>query len=390
MQLRLATLNVWGLPKPFSDDLSARLRAMATKLPDLPVDVLLVQEAWSDEMRDGLQAAAQAAGFYTALASRTSGGGLMAISRLPILSNRFEKFRFRGDPERLSQGEFLGAKGFQTLAIETDAGPTTVINTHLHARYRRARPRLNSAVRAAQLLQLVGEVHRTPGTLLIGGDLNCSSTDPEYRIWKGLTGAVEAAEGRRDLSTLSRSNYYKRHRSGADKRVDYLFIRPGRGVRPRFESPSLLFAERTRIRGIERSFSDHFGFQAQAHWEPAEARAAAPPPPAAQPLDPEAFALAKGLLDVGNEEADRREAAHFRYATSWVAGAALAASLRKDPWLTRRRFLKSMTGVVAFASLAPAAGYGTLARVDSDSKRGAFDDARAVLAQLERASLQTT
>ena len=390
MHLRLATLNVWGLPKPFSDDLSARLRAISTKLPELPVDVLLVQEAWSDEMRDGLQAAAQAAGFDVALASRTSGGGLMAISRRPILSNRFEKFRFRGDPERLSQGEFLGAKGFQTLTVDTDEGPTTVINTHLHARYRRARPRLNSAVRAAQLLQLVGEVHRTPGTLLIGGDFNCSETDPEYRIWKGLTGAIEAAEGRRDLPTLSRSNYYKRHRSGADKRVDYLFIRPGSGVDSRFESPSLAFAERPSIRGIERSFSDHFGLQAQAHWNPAKSRASANPPPAAPPMDPEAFALARGLLDVGHKEADRREAAHFRYATSWVAGAALAASLRKDPWLTRRRFLKSMTGVVAFASLAPAAGYGTLARVDSDSKRGAFDDAREVLARLELASLQTT
>lgn len=380
MELRLATFNVWGLPKPFSDDMSARLGAMSARLPALDLDLLLIQEAWSDEMRDGLREAALAAGFEVALASRESGGGLMAISRLPIIENRFDKFRFRGDPERFSQGEFLGAKGYQTLLVETPEGPLTVLNTHLHARYRRSRPRLNSAVRAAQILQLVGEMHSTPGTLLVGGDFNCSADDPEYRIFKGLTGAIEVAEGRQDLPTLSRSNYYKQHRSGTDKRIDYLFIRPASGVRSRFDETRLLFSEQPRIRGIDRSFSDHFGVESSIAWESNETGSSAN---TILPNDPEAFDLARRLLDVGREEADRREAAHFRYATSWVAAATLAASCQKDPLLGRRRFLKSLTGALAFASLAPAAGYTTLARVDSDIKRGAFDDAQNVLAQIE-------
>jgi endonuclease/exonuclease/phosphatase family metal-dependent hydrolase len=384
---RLGTFNAWGLPKPFSDDLSARIRAIAKRIPDLDLDVLLIQEAWTDEIRDALRAASLEAGFEVALASRESGGGLMVISRLPILSNRFDKYRFRGDPERFDQGEFLGAKGYQTLKLEGESGPFTMINTHLHARYRRSRPALNSAVRTAQILQLVGEIHQHQGTVVVGGDFNCSVDDPEYRIFTELAGMVEVAEDRTDIPTISRTNFYKRHRSGGDKRIDYLFLRTERDMTPVIDEPRLLFAESERIRGRDRSLSDHFGVASRIGWETAragESRGFLVNP------DPEAFDLARGLLDVGRREADRREGTHLRYAGGWVASAVLAASLQRDPVLDRRRFLRAAAGAVAFASLAPAIAYATLARLDSDQKRNAFDDARDVLAQLEAIDARAT
>ncbi|MEE8165411.1 MAG: endonuclease/exonuclease/phosphatase family protein [Myxococcota bacterium] len=387
MKLRLGTFNVWGLPRPFADDVSARTRAIARRLPDLDLDVLLIQEAWTDEMRDSLRIAALVAGFEVALASRESGGGLMTISRLPILRNQFQKFQFRGDPERFATGEFLGAKGYQTLILEGRDGPFTVINTHLHARYRRSRPKLNSAVRAAQLLQLVGEIHDLEGTAVIGGDFNCSVDDPEYQIFKGLTGAFEVAEGRKDLSTLSRSNFYKRHRSGPDKRIDYIFLRPAFGMAPQLDGARLLFAEREPIRGIDRSLSDHFGIASQIGWEVARAGVGNA---VNASHEFEAFELARGLLAVGREEVDRREDVHLRYAGSWIAGAVLAASLRRTPALNRRQFLRGAASFIAFAALAPAIGYTTLARVDSDSKRDAFDGAQQILAALEATSQRST
>ncbi len=387
MQLRLGTFNVWGLPKPFADDLSARTRAIARRLPDQPLDVLLIQEAWTDEVRDRLREAGLAAGYEVVYASPGSGGGLMAMSRLPVLSNRFDKYRFRGDPERLAIGEFLGAKGYQTLTLEGSDGPFTVINTHVHARYRKARPRLNSAVRTAQLLQLVGEIHRLEGPVVAGGDFNCSESDPEYRIFRSLTGAVEVAEGRMDLPTISRSNYYKQGRNDPDKRIDFLFLRPGSGQRPAVHEARLLFAEQERIRGIDRSLSDHFGVSARVEWDGRTPGLAAPPRASDEA---EVFDLARGLLDVGRQEADRREGVHLRYAGGFIAGAAVAAAVQRDPALDRRRFLRRSIGVAAFAALAPAVGFTTLARVDSDVKRDAFDDAQAVLAQLEGARASAT
>lgn len=386
MDLRLGTFNVWGLPKPFADDVSARTRAIVERLPGIDLDILLIQEAWSDEVRDTLRLAAQRAGLHVALASREHGGGLMVISRLPILYNRFEKFQFRGDPERPTLGEFFGAKGYQALVLEGPNAPFHLINTHLHARYRRFRPALNSAVRVSQLLQLVGELHRMKGPVIIGGDFNCVDFDPEYRVFTGLTGCIEAAQDRRDLPTIARANYYKRARTAPDKRVDYLFHRPAPGASVEFADAGLLFAEREVIHGTPRHLSDHYGIRAHLSWDAGVANVSAK---MGSHHDPEAIRLARELLDVGHVEADRRERTHFRYAGAWAAASAVTASLYQDPAMDRRRFLRCTLGGLAIACLGPAAGFAALARVDSDQKRDAFDDARAVLAQIE-AQLQST
>jgi hypothetical protein len=297
------------------------------------------------------------------------------------VSSRFERFRFRGDPERIAQGEFIGGKGFQVLELETPRGPISLINTHLHARYRRSRPRLNSAVRLAQLLQIVGTMNPLAGTIAIGGDFNCSPEDPEYKVFSGLTHAFELDHGR-SHPTLSSKNFYKRHRTAADKRIDYLFVRPGRGVRWHAEGADSLFAEPEHIRRLDRSLSDHYGFRASLDWETSAvalvngALAGAPP-------DPQVINTARGLLEIGREEADRRERVFFTSAGGWVAAAALAAGVRRHPALDRRRVLRACSRALAVVSLGPAIGYGTLARVDSDYKRDAFDDAGAVLAQIQ-------
>jgi endonuclease/exonuclease/phosphatase family metal-dependent hydrolase len=378
MALRLGTFNVWGLPEAFADDVSSRMRGLAGRLPGLDLDVLLIQEAWTDEVRDILRAAALRAGFEVA-DGHVSNGGLMVLSRAPIRSSRFEKFRFRGDPERLAQGEFLGAKGFQTLVLEAETGPISVINTHLHARYSRSRPRLNSAVRTAQLLQIVGEMNDIDGTVIVGGDFNCSAGDVEFKIFSGLTQSTELGGGRLH-PTLSKSNYYKRGRTDEDKRIDYLFVRPHPDLRWRAFGADSLFEEPERIRQRDRSLSDHYGFQAAIEWQPTEIHSMTNAYPA---LDQQAFDLARALLEVGREEADRREREHFRSAGGWAIGAAVAAGLRRNPALDRRRFLRNSAGALAFLALLPAVGYGALARLDSDYKRTAIDDAHDVLAQLE-------
>lgn len=381
--MRLGTFNVWGLPEAFSDDVSSRMRALAARLDGLNLDLLLIQEAWTEEVRETLTRAGLEAGFEVA-AKHSSSGGLMTLSRIPIRSSRFERFGFRGDPERVSQGEFLGAKGFQTLELEGPDGPFSVINTHVHARYRREQPRLNSAVRMAQLLQVIGALHRLPGTAFVGGDFNCTSREAEYEVWSALTQTKELAYGA-SHETLSNRNFYKRARSGPDKRIDFLFIRPDRDVAFERRDSGLLFSEAPRIRNRDRSFSDHFGFQAEVVWSQKSTSASSlftASESGARP-DPAAFDRARKLLEVGDEEANRRERAHFKSAGGWTLAALLAAGFRRHPSLNRRAFLRGAASGAALAALAPAVGFGTLARIDSDVKREAFDDARGILARLE-------
>ncbi len=381
MPLRLGTFNVWGLPETFADDVSSRMRGLASRLPGLDLDVLLIQEAWTEEVRDTLREAALDANFEVA-GGRDSNGGLMVFSRIPIRTSRFESFRFRGDPERLTKGEFLGGKGFQTLTLEAEDGPFSLINTHLHARYRRSRPQLNSAVHTVQLMQIIGAMNDIEGTLVVGGDFNCSHEDVEYRIFSALSGSFELGDGR-SHPTLSKSNFYKHHRKNPDKRIDYLFVRPGSGVRWNSLGVDSLFKEPELIRRRNRSLSDHYGFRGAFEWRSDLIDSGATE---TRRLDPQAVDLARVLLGIGREEADRREQAHFRSAGSWALGAILAAGLRRHPALDRRRFLRSSVRALALFALTPAVGYGTLARFDSDFKRNAFDDADEILAGLEARS----
>jgi hypothetical protein len=147
------------------------------------------------------------------------------------------------------------------------------------------------------------------------------------------------------------------------------------------EGADSLFAEPELIRRLDRSLSDHFGFRASLDLDPTPSTSA-DVRGVVGTLDPKVFDLAQVLLDIGREEADRRERVHFQSAGGWIAAAALAAGLRRHPALDRRRFLRVSSHVAAFIALAPAIGYGTLARFDSDYKRNAFDDARNVLAEL--------
>nr|MBC8187774.1 hypothetical protein [Pseudomonadota bacterium] len=89
------------------------------------------------------------------------------------------------------------------------------------------------------------------------------------------------------------------------------------------------------------------------------------------------------LLRIGQDEADRRERAHFHAAGSWALAAIVAAGVRRHPQVGRRRFLRCGASLLAAAALMPTVGYGALARLDSDYKREAFDDAHEILVQLE-------
>jgi len=375
--MRLGTFNVWGLPEAFSDDVSSRMRVLAKRLEDSDLDILLIQEAWTREVRRTLRHGARQAGFAVSEGGGAS-GGLMTLSRFPIRASRFDRFRFRGDPERLDKGEYLGGKGFEIVEIEGPDGPFVLINTHVHARYSIEDSPLDSAVRAAQLLQIVAFVHGHPGSVVVGGDFNCRQDEPEFEVFRGLTGAIELGQGT-SLGTLSSSNFYKRHRAAPDKRIDFLFVRPAPGVLWQTGEARLLFSETARIRHRDRSLSDHYGFRVDLTWQPGPTASALA---GAGAIDPGALSTARSLLDVGFAEADRRERQHFRFAGGFVMAAIAAAGLRRHPAVDRRAFLRGTAQAATLLALAPALGFGTLARIDSDQKRDVFVEARAFLNEL--------
>jgi hypothetical protein len=70
-----------------------------------------------------------------------------------------------------------------------------------------------------------------------------------------------------------------------------------------------------------------------------------------------------------------------------LAGAALAVGCRRLPEVDRRGFLRGAAQGLALLALAPAAGYTSLARLDTTNKLDAFAHADEMLADLSRPSL---
>ena len=104
--LRVATLNVWGLPGGLSQHSGPRMRAISERLPGLELDLLAIQESWTEEGRRVLVEGGRAAGLVHAWHREPAlgGGGLLLLSRRPLGDLRFREYRLSGVPERFDHG----------------------------------------------------------------------------------------------------------------------------------------------------------------------------------------------------------------------------------------------------------------------------------------------
>lgn len=381
--LRIGCLNVWGLPEPFAEDVTPRMHAIAAALGRSRFDLVLLQEVWTPTARSILLEGARRAGFAHVFAPPSApGGGLLLLSRRPIESPHFERFEFRGDLERIDRAEYLGGKGFLAARVVTEAGGVWIVDTHLHARYRRDASRIDSGVRVAQLMQVVEFVRAQDDPVVVAGDFNCEPGDPEYDVWVALTGARDLAAGPGALPTICRSNAYKSHRSGPDKRIDFFFAVDGASARLAAMPPSRWLDGALHVGGRRLAHSDHYGLAAQIAVRPRDAVAAAQ-----ETVPTGAVEHARELLWVGRASADGREESHARSAGAWLAASALALAARQNAKLGRRRFMKRTLLLAGGLALAPAAGLTTVARIDAPDQARAFDRA---LGRLDRLATDPT
>jgi endonuclease/exonuclease/phosphatase family metal-dependent hydrolase len=378
--MRIATLNAWGLPKPFADDVSTRIREIGRRLAGLELDAIAFQEVWTDRSQERLLGAGAAAGLVHAwhAPSGLRGSGLLALSRFPIEGVRFEPYDLRGVP---SLGDFYGGKGFAELRLATPSGPLTLVDTHLLARYTNDAPHEYRAQRVGQIVELASGLVEVHTPLLVAGDFNLDRTHEEYAVLLGLTGAHDsAAEFDPHVPTVYRGNPYRARSSKPDRRVDYLLARPGTGAGLRVRSVERCFDDLFRHHDRDIAYSNHAGLLIDAEIVPGAGSAL----PAA---DPSAVATAARLLGEG-----RALARSYRRDGRIGAGAGLGAALvatvgmRTAP-VTRRRLLRGSLNAAGFAALAPVLGFSFVSEVVAPDELRAFDEAAVRLARLGARSL---
>lgn len=375
MRIRAATLNAWGLPDFFAEDVAIRLREIGRRLPDLHLDAIAFQEVWTAEAQRLLLDAGAPAGLHHAWHADAGlrGSGLLVLSQHPIESVRFERYLLHGDP---SVGDYYGGKGFAEVSLRTPAGPLTLVDTHLHARYSSSVSHQYRAHRIGQIVQLATAAVSVRGPLLMGGDFNLEEGHEEYRVLLGLTGLRDAAaELNRREPTVTRDNPYRIRSSKPDRRIDLLLARSGAetGVRPRHVER--IFDELFDYSGRRLACSNHAGVLAELDLEPG----AGAPLPA---IDATAVSMASRLLAQGTELA-RDQRSDGRVAAGLGLGTALAATagLRTGA-ITRRRLLRGALRTAGVAAMAPVVGFSFVSEIVAPGELEALEALAGRLAQL--------
>ncbi|GIL58637.1 hypothetical protein Vafri_13643 [Volvox africanus] len=140
-QIKVLTFNTWGLPLASKDDkLRLRMQAEYFRQSGKTLDVVLLQEVWTDEYVALLKDAAAEAGLVhaTTFDGGVLGAGLLVLSRFPFTDVAFRPYSVRGEPGAL-QGEAMSGKGIGYARVQLPYGGrcTTlhIFNTHTHANW---------------------------------------------------------------------------------------------------------------------------------------------------------------------------------------------------------------------------------------------------------------
>jgi endonuclease/exonuclease/phosphatase family metal-dependent hydrolase len=342
-RIRVASLNVWALAEPLSQDVAERMFLIGEALANLNADLVALQEVWTADAGRSLEASGRAAGLPHAWngGERVGGSGLMVLSRWPTEPARFAPFLTRGLPQRIWHGDYWGGKGLCHLRVQSPAGPIEFVDTHLHAQYDEDGFPEYYTHRMGQVVQLSSALDGIAVPVIAAGDFNMLPDSDEYRVLAGTSGLRDAArEARNEQATSLGSNVYNGDQK-RDARIDYLYVRDGAAQGIRVAQIERSFDAETTLNGSPANLSDHAGLVADLEITQT---------PMTRPaLDPAAAELARRGLERGIELAgERRNAARGSGAIGLAIGAA-AIGLRRycAPQLSRRRLLRGMLATAA-------------------------------------------
>lgn len=176
--LHILTLNCWGL-KFISKWRAERLLEIGKHLASFQpqLDIVGLQECWTyadyRAIRDITKSVLPYGKFYH---SGIFGGGLVILSRFPIVESSMHRYPLNGRPTAFFRGDWFVGKGVACAKLLLPDGQhVEVFNTHLHAPYEREPNDSYICHRTAQAWEIAKLMRaaKERGSLVIGlGDFN--------------------------------------------------------------------------------------------------------------------------------------------------------------------------------------------------------------------------
>ncbi|GAA2581914.1 hypothetical protein GCM10010435_69330 [Winogradskya consettensis] len=245
--MSLLTLNAL-----MKGDVRARLRVLGGLLESSGYDVVCLQEVMYRSHAVLLRSLARSYGHRAWSGTVLLRGGLVVLSRLPIVSARFVRYPMTG-PVR---PEFIMRKGAQVVQVTTAAGPLAVINTHLSANRDGdwSREGRYTHVQRRELATLAAVVSGVDAALpvVVAGDLNVPRTASSLAGFLTDAGLEDTRAGDTEPT------YRPTPRWPSPPAFDHVLVRPGLTASTRL----VLQNPVTLGDGRQTYLSDHYGLAA--------------------------------------------------------------------------------------------------------------------------------
>jgi endonuclease/exonuclease/phosphatase family metal-dependent hydrolase len=275
--LRVVTLNLWGIEPP----LEARLALAVRQLRALAPDVVCLQEVRPLDGCAGRTTAEQiaeelgmTAHYETAVAWESRPQLSAGQEGVAVIARQIRETRVLALPEaRPTEARIL-----LSAAIDTAGGPIWVHTTHLHYRLDDGVAREHQVLAIDEAIRRLGRDRESPPQILCG-DFNATADSDEIRFLRGLTtlagrrthfqdawlrlhGEPVPGDGPADGVTWSSQNRFTRplRSLDLDRRIDYVFVttrkKDGRGT---VHDCRVVLTERESAGEVAICASDHYG-----------------------------------------------------------------------------------------------------------------------------------
>jgi len=209
MRLRIATMNLWGLPAPLSVHKPQRMRDAAEIILSRRLDIVALQEVWM--LRDIAFLKKRLAGYHVFVVPNIffNTSGMMLFSRFPLTAALYHPFK-----RSFFNKEIPSRKGYYRAIVQIQGIGITLFNTHLYY----SSGDNESTVHASQLRELTAALDHRPTILM--GDFNATHGSLHFPVGYQLLSNPNAL-------TVLRDNPYANKRfnsiNSSDRSPDLLY-----------------------------------------------------------------------------------------------------------------------------------------------------------------------
>ncbi|XP_005097465.1 sphingomyelin phosphodiesterase 2 [Aplysia californica] len=185
-ELKIFTLNCWGLPFPvICKNRPERINAIGDYLKNGDFDVVFLQEIWVKSdfhiLREKMKHTLPFSHYFY---SGAIGSGLCVFSKHAITETFYHRYHLNGHAHKIFHGDWFGGKGVGLCRIHKNGIDINLYCSHFHAEYNPLEDeyRAHRLSQALELSQFIGYTSVDCDLIILAGDLNTPAHGLGYKV----------------------------------------------------------------------------------------------------------------------------------------------------------------------------------------------------------------